>query len=109
MEMTKNDILKELYRTCLYCELEDTVLTELSKWELEEVFIPMIDCMLGEDYTHEEIESFIMQCNLRGFMSEKTFSELCLKYNLDPIENWDDFPEDDPHWRAIQTLIKEEK
>ena len=42
IEMT-NEELRELYSHCIYCELDDDVEKELSEWELNEVFIPIIE------------------------------------------------------------------
>ena len=45
--MTKNE-LKVLYSKCVDDDLEEDVVEELSAWELEEVFIPILDAMCEE-------------------------------------------------------------
>lgn len=80
--------LRELYRTCVYCELDDDVEKELSDYELSEIFIPIIDEMISEGYVKEQLEGFIILCFSYYFMSNKTYHALRERYDLD-LWLWD--------------------
>ena len=73
-----NEELRELYSHCIYCELDDDVEKELSEWELNEVFIPII-----EGYDEEQVEGFVECCYFEYFMSDITLYALINKCDLD--------------------------
>lgn len=101
--MTKNE-LKVLYSKCVDDDLEEDVVEELSAWELEEVFIPILDAMCEEGYSMEQMGSFTMACVLYHFMTMNTFYDLCERYNLDPVDNFEEFPENDKYWKKVTAL-----
>ena len=80
--MTREE-LRELYSHCIYCELDDDVEKELSEWELNEVFIPIIEEMIDEGYEEEQVEGFVECCYFEYFMSDITLYALINKCDLD--------------------------
>lgn len=75
--------LRKLYSEAVYCELDEDVEKELSEWELNEVFIPIIEEMIDEGYDEEQVEGFVECCYFEYFMSDITLYALINKCDLD--------------------------
>lgn len=80
--MTREE-LRELYHTCVYCELDNDVEKELSDYELSEIFIPIIDEMISEGYDTSQIGDFVECCYYCYFMSDITLHALIERYDLE--------------------------
>lgn len=81
--------LRELYRDCIYPELDYDVEQELSDWELREIFRPIINQMIADECYQCDIEGFITLCDFNYYMSEITYFALADEYSLDLNEdNW---------------------
>ena len=48
--------------------------------------------------------SFTMACVLYHYMAMETFYDLCERYNLDPVDNFEGFPENDKYWKKVTAL-----
>lgn len=84
--------LRKLYSEAVYCELDEAAEKELSEWELNEVFIPIMDEITTSKltYTPELIESFVELCFYKYYMMDDTYYVLLEKYNLPEPDEPDD-------------------
>ena len=105
--------LRKLYSEAVYCELDEDMEKELSEWELNEVFIPIMDEITSGiklPYTPELIElieSFIELCFYKYYMMDDTYYALLEKYNLpEPDDSFDAYLFGMDMWGDTDVFLK---
>ena len=108
-----NKELTELYRGAIYCDLDEETTEELSRWECETIFFPVIDSMIKDGFNKAELEKFVSACYFEYFMSDRTCVEVINKYKLERSEHKHNIDRDSPMWQwylvvKVMNMRKEE-
>ena len=82
-----NEELRNLYKTCIYCDLDMETEAELCDWECKTIYFPIMDEMLKDGCSKEELGNFAEACFFDYYMTPKTIVNLNKKYGFERINS----------------------
>ena len=78
-----NEELRELYKNCIYCDLDAETTKELTELECKTIYFPIMDEMLRDGCTKQNLADFAEACFMDYYMTASTIINIRKRYCLE--------------------------